>query len=79
MAITIAQASENVVQGGPSNLERVKEHYPPTFNGGGDLMEAVHWFRQVGKILDAMEITFDATRIRLAIFQLKGESQIWWD
>ena len=26
-----------------------------------------------------MEITFDATRIRLATFRLKGESQIWWD
>ena len=26
-----------------------------------------------------MEITFDATRIRLATFRLEGESQIWWD
>ena len=26
-----------------------------------------------------MEITSNATRIRLATFQLKGESQIWWD
>ena len=26
-----------------------------------------------------MEITSDATRIRLAIFQLEGESQVWWD
>ena len=25
-----------------------------------------------------MEITFDATRIRLATFRLEGESQIWW-
>ena len=42
-------------------------------------MEADHWFRQVGKILEAMEITSDDTRIRLAAFQLKGESQVWWD
>ena len=42
-------------------------------------MEADHWFRQVGKILEAMEITFDATRIRLAAFQLEVESQVWWD
>ena len=42
-------------------------------------MEVDHWFRQVGKILEAMEITFDATRIRLAAFQLDGESQVWWD
>ena len=42
-------------------------------------MEAVHWFRQVGKILEAMEITYDATRIKLVAFQLEGESQVWWD
>ena len=42
-------------------------------------MEADHWFWQVGKILEAMEITSDATRIRLAAFQLEGESQVWWD
>ena len=37
-------------------------------------MEADHWFQQVGKILESMEITFDAMRIRLAAFQLEGES-----
>ena len=42
-------------------------------------MEADHWFRQVGKILDAMEITSDAARIRLVAFQLEGKSQVWWD
>ena len=26
-----------------------------------------------------MEITSDAARIRLAAFQLEGESQVWWD
>ena len=34
-------------------------------------MEADHWFWKVGKILEAMEITSDATRIRLAAFQLE--------
>ena len=38
-----------------------------------------HWFQQVERILESMEITFDATRIRLATFQLEGESKIWWD
>ena len=42
-------------------------------------MEANHWLWQVGKILEAMEITSDAMRIRLDVFQLEGESQIWWD
>ena len=31
------------------------------------------------RILEAMEITSDATWIRLATFRLEGESQIWWD
>ena len=26
-----------------------------------------------------MEITSDATRIRLAAFQLEGKSLVWWD
>ena len=42
-------------------------------------MVADHWFRQVERVLEAMEITSDATRIRLATFKLEGESQIWWD
>ena len=42
-------------------------------------MVADHWFRQVDKILEAMEITSDATRIKLVAFQLEGESQVWWD
>ena len=42
-------------------------------------MEADHWFWQVGKIFEAIEITSDAMRIRLVAFQLEGESQVWWD
>ena len=41
-------------------------------------MEVDHWFMQIEKVLEAMEITSDATRIRLAAFQLEGEAQIWW-
>ena len=33
----------------------------------------------VEKILEAMEITSDTTRIRLAAFQLEGEVQVWWN
>ena len=42
-------------------------------------MVADHWFQQIEKILEAMEITSDAINIRLAAFQLEGESQVWWD
>ena len=33
---------------------------------------------QIENILEAMKITSDATQIRLAAFQLEGETQVWW-
>ena len=75
---SIAQASIAGSQGGPSNLQRFKAHHPPTFTGGGDLMVADHWFMQIENVLEAMEITSDMTRIKLAAFQLEGEAQVWW-
>ena len=77
-AAAIAQASIAGSRGGPSNLQRFRAHHPPTFIGGGDPMVADHWFMQIEKVLEAMEITSDATRIRLAAFQLEGEAQVWW-
>ena len=74
----IAQASVAGSQGGLSNLQRFRAHHPPTFTGEGDSMVADHWFMQIEKVLEAMEITSDATRIRLAAFQLEGEAQVWW-
>ena len=35
---------------------------------------ANHWVRQIEKILEAMDITSNAAKIRLATFQLEGES-----
>ena len=78
-AAAIAQASAAGSQGGPSNLQRFKAHHPPIFTGGGDPMVADHWFMQVEKILEAMEIASDTTRIRLVAFQLEGEAQVWWN
>ena len=78
-AAAIAQASAAGSQGGPSNLQRFKSHHPPTFTGGGDPMVADHWFRQIENVLEAMDITSDAAKIRLVAFQLEGESQVWWD
>ena len=62
-----------------SNLQRFRAHHPPTFRGGGNPLVAYHWFRQIERVLKAMEITSATTRIRLATFQLTGESLIWWD
>ena len=41
-------------------------------------MVADHWFMQVEKVLEAIEIASDTTSIRLAEFQLEGEAQVWW-
>ena len=64
----IAQASIAGSQGDPSNLQRFRAYHPPTFTGGKDPMVVDHWFMQNEKVLDAMEITSDATWIRLVAF-----------
>ena len=70
----MAQAGIAGSQGGPSNLQRFRAHHPLTFTGGGDPMVADHWFMQVEKVLEVMEINSDAARIRLDAFQLEGEA-----
>ena len=78
VSTAIAHAGIAGSQGGPSNLQRFRAHHPPTFTGGRDPMVVDHWFKQIEKVLKAMEITSDVTRIRLAAFQLEGEAQVWW-
>ena len=68
MAAAIAQAGITGSQEGPSNLQRFRAHHPPTFTEGGDPMVVDHWFMQIEKVLEAMEITSDTTKIRLAAF-----------
>ena len=79
VAAAIARASTAGSHGGPSNLQRFMAHHPPTFTGGGDPMVVDHWFMQVEKVLEAMKIASDMTRIILATFQLEGEVQVWWN
>ena len=77
VGITVAAIAQDGIVGRQedlSNLQRFRAHHPPTFTGGGDPMVADHWFMQIEKVLGAMENTSDATRIRLAAFQLKGEA-----
>ena len=77
-ANAIAQAGIAGRQEDPSNLQRFRAHHPPTFTGGGDPMVVDYWFMQIENVLETMEITSDATRIRLAMFQLEGEAKVWW-
>ena len=67
-ATAIAQAGMAGIQGDPSNPQRFRTHHPPTFTGVGDPMVADHWFMQNEKVLEAIDITSDTTRIRLAAF-----------
>ena len=41
------------------------------------LGKETRWW-QTENVLEAMEITSDTTRIRLAAFQLEGEARVWW-
>ena len=64
----IARAGIAGRQEDPSNLQRFRTHHPPTFTEGGDPMVTDHWFMQIENVLEAMEITSDTARIRLAAF-----------
>ena len=66
--VAITQASIAGSHGSPSNLQRFRAHHPPTFTGGGGPMVTDHWFIQIEKVLETMEITSDTTRIRLVVF-----------
>ena len=61
-ANAIAQAGITGTQEDPSNLQRFRTHHPPTFTEGGDPMVIDHWFMQIVKVLEAMEITSDTTK-----------------
>ena len=67
-ANAIAQASIACRKEDPSNPQRFRAYHPPTFIGGKDWMVDNHWFMQIEKVLEAMEVTSDATRITLAVF-----------
>ena len=67
-ANAIARASIACRQEDPSNLQRFRTYHPPTCTGEKDSMVVDHWFMQNEKVIEAMEITSDATRIRLAMF-----------
>ena len=67
-ANAIAQAGIAGRQEDPSNLQRFRAYHPPTFTGGKDPMVVDHWFMQNEKVLEAMKITSDMTRIKLVAF-----------
>ena len=67
-ANAIARASIACRQEDPSNPRGLGRIILQHSQGGKDSMVVDHWFMQNEKVLEAVEITFDATRIRLAAF-----------
>ena len=66
VGITVNAITQNGIAGrqeDPSNPQGFRTHHPPTFTGGEDPRVADHWFMQNEKVLEAMEITSDTTRI----------------
>ena len=81
VGIAVAAIAQAIIAGsqrGPSNLQKFRTQHPLTFTRGGDPMVVDHWFIEIEKVLEVMEITFDTTRTKLAVFQLENEAQIWW-
>ncbi|XP_062014164.1 uncharacterized protein LOC133730626 [Rosa rugosa] len=59
-------------------LEQFTKLKPPQFNGIGEACEAENWLRQILKILDILR-TPEQYRVSLAVHQLVGEADNWWD
>ncbi|XP_024196270.2 uncharacterized protein LOC112199487 [Rosa chinensis] len=59
-------------------LEQLTKLKPPQFNGIGEACEAENWLRQILKILDILW-TPEQYRVSLAVHQLVGEADNWWD
>ena len=63
---------------GPRELVEFYKLNPPTFQEVTDPEMVEGWLRQIKKILNAMGIVDDATRVCLATFQLRGPTEVWW-
>ena len=51
---------------------------PPVFSGKTDPLIAEDWLEQITQILDSMPVEDEIVRIRLATFQLKDLTKLWW-
>ncbi|XP_062020947.1 uncharacterized protein LOC133737404 [Rosa rugosa] len=59
-------------------LEQFTKLKPPQFNGIGEACEAENWLKQIHKILEILR-TPEQYRVSLAVHQLVGEADNWWD
>jgi hypothetical protein len=59
-------------------LKEFKVLKPPVFGGGTDPVVADTWLREVGRLLDDLQMV-DEKRVVLATRQLEGKAIHWWD
>src|SRR3954465_8695698 len=71
----ISQAEESQRQSQMRNLTR---YNPPRYNGKGSAVQSEEWMRAFTKILDAMGVTADADRVRIASLHLDAQADEWW-
>src|SRR3954465_13778806 len=71
----ISQAEEARRQSQMRNLTRCN---PPRYNGKGSAIQSEEWMRAFTKILDAMGVTADADRVRIASLHLDAQADEWW-
>ena len=79
LTTALLQAGVGGNRGGSTALQQFKAHHPPIYSAEPDPLIAERWINRIERILDAMEIANDATRINLVPFQLEGEAHNWWD
>ncbi|XP_058220249.1 uncharacterized protein LOC131330626 [Rhododendron vialii] len=53
--------------------------HPPIFHGEVNPSTAAAWIKQISKYLEVLNATNVGDRIALAIFQMQGEADHWWD
>ncbi|XP_028112032.1 uncharacterized protein LOC114310284 [Camellia sinensis] len=59
-----------------TKFEKLRPH---KFLGGSNPHEAKAWLRQIKKFLDTSDIRNEQDRVTMAVFQMEGEVDHWWE
>src|SRR5947208_1167114 len=60
-------------------MRNLTRYNPPRYTGRGTAVQSEEWMRAFTKILDAMGITADADRVRIASLHLDAQADEWWE
>src|SRR3954470_13070575 len=62
-----------------SQMRNLTRYNPPRYTGRGTEVQSEEWMRAFTKILDAMGVTADADRVRIASLHLDAQADEWWE